>query len=470
MASPAPATGARAPYLPLLEVFGDPTTTELLSESATIAAWLEVERALAAAQAELGLVSPEAAAAVDAFARVDRLDMAVVRERTRWIGYPVLPILEQLRRGSPPEVAATIHWGATTQDIMDSGLVLGLRTALARIDQLLVEVGDLTAAHADRHRSTVMVGRTHAQPAVPTTFGAKVAVWLSEFARHRDRLNAAARRVLVLSLFGAGGTSAALGPHSRDVRRLVAQRLGLAAVDVPWHAARDNLAEVAFVLASTSATCGKIAREVIDLSRPEIGELREGGHDHRGASSTMPQKANPISSEVVIGMSSLAAQQVPALLAAMRTGHERAAGEWQIEWDSLPTVVGLAAGCLLNTRDILTGLTVSAERMRAGLEVEGGMVMAEAAMMALVPHVGRAHADDLVRAACVEARASGAGFGDALGRTLGAQLLEALGPLELVLDPATYLGETDTVVDAAIETWHRARRVPRAGRARPRPS
>jgi 3-carboxy-cis,cis-muconate cycloisomerase len=184
----------------------------------------------------------------------------------------------------------------------------------------------------------------------------------------------------------------------------------------------------------------------------------------------MPQKANPISSEVVIGMSSLAAQQVPALLAAMRTGHERAAGEWQIEWDSLPTVVGLAAGCLLNTHDILIGLTVSAERMRAGLEVEGGMVMAEAAMMALAPHVGRAHADDLVRAACVETRASGARFGDALQRTLGAELLEALGPLELVLDPASYLGETDTVVDAAIETWHRARRVPRAGRARPRPS
>jgi 3-carboxy-cis,cis-muconate cycloisomerase len=468
VASPAPATGAHAPYLALLEVFGDATTSELLSETATVAAWLEVERALAAAQAELGHVSPEAAAAVEAFARVDRIDLAAVRERTRWIGYPVLPVLEQLRRSSPPDVAAIIHWGATTQDIMDSGLVLGLRTALTRIDQLLVEVGDLTAAHADRHRATVMVGRTHAQPAVPTTFGAKVAVWLGEFARHRDRLNAAGGRVLVLSLFGAGGTSAALGPQSREIRRLVAQRLGLAAVDVPWHTARDNLAEVGFVLASIGATCGKIAREVIDLSRPEIGELREGGGDRRGASSTMPQKANPISSEVVIGMSSLVAQQVPALLAAMRGGHERAAGEWQIEWDALPTVVGLAAGCLLNTRGILAGLTVSADRMRAGLEVDGGMVMAEAVMMALAPHVGRARADDLVHAACVDARASGAGFADALQRTLGTELREALGPLEPILDPASYLGEVHTVVDAAIETWSRARRVPSAGRVRPR--
>jgi 3-carboxy-cis,cis-muconate cycloisomerase len=470
VASPAPATGARAPYLALLEVFGDPTTSELLSETATIAAWLEVERALAAAQAELGLVSPEAAAAVEAFVRIDRIDLAAVRERTRWIGYPVLPVVEQLRRVGPPEVAATLHWGATTQDIMDSGLVLGLRSALARIDRLLVEVGDLTAAHADRHRATLMAGRTHAQPAVPTTFGAKVAVWLAEFARHRDRLNAARQRVLVLSLFGAGGTSAALGPHSREIRRLVARRLGLGVVDVPWHTARDNLAEVGFVLAGIGATCGQIAREVIDLSRPEIGELHEGGGDRRGASSTMPQKANPISSEVVFGMSTLVAQQVPSLLAAMRSGHERAAGEWQIEWDAIPTIVALAAGCLANTRSILAGLTVVADRMRHGLEVDGGTIMAEAVMIALAPRVGRARADELVQAACLEATASGRGLAEALRRTLAPELLEAVGPLEARLDPASYLGEVDSVVDAAIETWRRARRVRRAGRAGPRAS
>jgi len=458
-------TDPRAPYLPLVGTFGDPTTSDLLSERATIASWLEVERALAAAQADLGLVSPEAAAAVDAYARPDRVDSEAIRERTRWIGYPILPLLEQLRSDSPPDVAATIHWGATTQDVMDSGLILVLRGALARVDDLLVEVGDLTAGHADHHRSTVMVGRTHAQPAVPTTFGAKVAVWLSEFARHRDRLHAACNRALVLSLFGAGGTSAALGPLSRDVRRLVGVRLGLATVEVPWHTARDNLAEVGFVLASISATCGKIGREVIDLSRPEIGELREGGRDRRGASSTMPQKANPISSEVVVGMSSLAAQQVPALLAAMRSGHERAAGEWQIEWDALPTTVALAAGCLFNTREILADLTVSADRMRAGLDIEGGMIMAEAVMIGLAPHTGRARAHDLVEAACVDARASGVGFREALERTLDDGVLQALGPLELVLDPASYLGETDTVVDVALEIWHRARLAPLVGAA-----
>ena len=460
-------TGHRAPYLPLVDIFGDPTTGELLSESAAIASWLEFERALASAQAELGLVSPEAAATVDARTRTADLDLEAMRERTRWVGYPILPLLEQLRSGGSPEVAATIHWGATTQDVMDSGLVLVLRAALGRIDALLVEVGDAAAAHADRHRSTVMVGRTHAQPAVPTTFGAKVAVWLAEFARHRDRLHAAGERALVLSLYGAAGTSAALGPDSPKVRRLVGRRLGLATVDIPWHTARDSLAEVGFVLANISATCAKVAREVIDLSRPEIGELREGGGERRGASSTMPQKANPISSEVVVGMSSLATQQVGALLLAARGGHERAAGEWQIEWDALPTVAALAAGCLLQTRDVLAGLTVFPDRMRAGLDVEGGLIMAEAVMISLAPHVGRARAYELVEAAGAEARASGSTLRDALEQTLDDAARQALGPLDLVLDPTSYLGEADTIVDAALEAWRRARLAPQVGAAVP---
>ena len=283
-----------------------------------------------------------------------------------------------------PEVAAAIHWGATTQDIMDSGLALVLRGALARIEMLLIEVGDCRGdpcRWTSRHRH----GRPDARPAGGSddirSQGRRVD------RRVRSPLRPASRRTASgppsLSLFGAGGTSAALGPQAREVRRLVADRLGLGAVDVPWHTARDNLAEVGFVLAAISATCGKIAREVIDLSRPEIGELRERGGDHRGASSTMPQKANPIASEVVVGMSSLAAQQVPALLAAMRAGHERAAGEWQIEWDALPTVVALTAGSLANTRDILSGLSVYPDRMRTNLDIDGGTIMAERVMIRL---------------------------------------------------------------------------------------
>lgn len=444
---------SRSPFLPLVGVFGDPETGELLSERAAIAAWLDVERALAAAQASLGIVPVHAAEQVEAAAHPARVDQTAIREGTRLIGYPILPLLMEVGLDAPPEVAATIHLGATTQDIMDSGLALVLRAALARVEVLLIDVGDSAAAHADRHRGAVMAGRTHAQPAVPTTFGAKVAVWVAEFARHHDRLRAARQRAVVLSLFGAAGTSAALGPQSHKIRRLVADRLGLVAVDVPWHTARDNLAEVGFVLAAISATCGKIAREVIDLSRPEIGELRERAGHHRGASSTMPQKANPIASEVVVGMSSLAAQQVPALLAAMQAGHERAAGEWQIEWDSLPTVISLAAGSLANTRQILSGLSVFPDRMRANLDLDGGTIMAERVMIQLATQVGRAAAHDLIYEACSVARDTGIGFRDALVRTLEPPLIEGLGPLDALLEPESYLGETGAIVDAALRIW-----------------
>lgn len=451
-------TGHRGPFLPLVGIFGDPETGELLSEHAAIAAWLEVERALVAAQASLGIVPLPAAQQVEAHADPARIDAAAVRDGTRLVGYPILPLLTEVGHDAPPEVGATIHWGATSQDIMDSGLVLVLRAALVRIDALLIDVGDLAATHADRHRGSVMTGRTHAQPAVPTTFGAKVAVWLAEFARHRDRLRAARERALVLSLFGAGGTSAAFGPQSREIRRLVAERLGLAAVDVPWHTARDGLAEVGFVLAAISATCGKIAREVIDLSRPEIGELREGDGYHRGASSTMPQKANPIASEVVVGMSSLAAQQVPALLAAMQAGHERAAGEWQIEWDAMPTVMSLAAGSLANTREILAGLSVFPDRMETNLGVDGGTIMAEAVMIRLATLTGRATAHDQVYKACGVARDRGTSLRSALVETLDSSLIDRLGPLDDLLSPRTYLGETSAIVDAALENWRTARR------------
>jgi 3-carboxy-cis,cis-muconate cycloisomerase len=456
----------RGPFLPLVGVFGDPETGELLSERAAIKAWLDVESALVAAQASLGVVPLHAAEQVEARASSMSIDGPAMHEGMRLVGYPILPLLGAMGFDAP-EVAATIHWGATTQDIMDSGLALVLRGVLARIEMLIIEVGDAAAILADRHRGTAMVGRTHGQPAVPTTFGAKVAVWMAEVARHCDRLRAARERAAVLSLFGAAGTSAALGPQSREVRRLVADRLGLVAVDVPWHTARDNLAEVGFVLAAISATCGKVAREVIDLSRPEIGELRERDADHRGASSTMPQKSNPIACEVVVGMSSLAAQQVPALLAAMRAGHERSAGEWQIEWDALPTVVALTAGCLANTRDILSGLSVFPDRMRANLGIDGGTIMAERVMMRLATQVGRAAAHDLVYEACSVARNTGIGLGDALVRTLEPHLLKELGPLDELLDPESYLGDTPAVVEAALEIWKtaKARRAEAGGMA-----
>ena len=259
--------------------------------------------------------------------------------------------------------------------------------------------------------------------------------------------------VSVVSLFGAGGTAAALGPHSAEVRHDVARRLGLAAADVPWHVARDGLAEAAFACAAVAATCGRLAREVIALSRSEVEEVREVGGHHRGASSTMPQKVNPISSEVTVGFSMLAAAQVPILLAAMQPRHERAAGEWQAEWDALPVVSTAAAGAACNALDVARGLRVDPERMAANLGLDGGLIMAEAAMMALAPVVGRGPAHDLVYVACTRARDEGLTLVQAMEATLEPALVARLPPLARVLDPANYLGEALTVTDLGVAAW-----------------
>lgn len=446
----------RTLFLPLVDVFGDEEILELFSEDALVEVWLEVERALAAAQSELGVVPVEAAAAIAAEATADKVDLSRLRAQTRVVGYPILPLLEQIKAASSPDVARYLHWGATTQDVMDTGLALTLARALDRVETLERTLGDAIASKAQEHRATVMPGRTHGQHAVPITFGGKLAVWLAELERHLRRLRAARECAAVVQLFGAAGTGAALGPENRELRRRLAARLSLGTVDVPWHTARDGFAEVGFVVAAAAMTCGKIGGEVIELSRPEVGELREAGGHHRGASSTMPQKANPIDSETVVGLSVLAAQQVPALLAAMRAGHERSAGEWQVEWDAIPVIIAAGGGALAGAARVVSGLQVFPERMGANLELEGGLIMAEAVMMAAAPVVGRGPAHDLVYQACATARHEGLVLADAIRRELGPELVAALPTLETLLDPTQYLGETDAIVTTALDGWTRA--------------
>jgi 3-carboxy-cis,cis-muconate cycloisomerase len=439
-------------FLPLVDVFGDGELTGCFSQHSLVGAWLEVERALASAQAERGVVPAAAAAAIETMAVPERVDLERLNEATLVVGYPILPLLEQLGELSE-DVACYLHWGATTQDIMDTGMVLVCRRALARIDVLVQTFGDELARLAREHRATVMPGRTHAQPAVPITFGAKSAVLLAELTRHVERLRAAGDRILVVQLFGAAGTVAALGRESRAVRHGVAERLGLGVVDVPWHTARDSVAEVGFVLAALAGTCGKFAREVVELSRPEIGEVGEEAGYHRGASSTMPQKANPIGSETVVGMSILAAQHAGALAVALQGTHERSAGEWQTEWDAVPLVFAASGGALLNAGHVAAGLRVYPDRMRANLGRDGGVIMAEAAMMAVAGVIGRGAAHDVVYDASLLARTEHISLLDALGRTLGPDVLAALPPLETILDPTAYLGETDEVVTTALDGW-----------------
>lgn len=458
-----------APFLRLLDIHGDPQTASIWSEAATTDAWLEVEIGLAHAQADVGLIPVDAAGAIEAHLRSTSVDVANLRAGSRQVGYPILPLLEQLSASGPSDVAAYLHWGATTQDVMDSALAMQLGRSLDRIDALVGSVGDGLRALAVAHRGTLMAARTHGQPAVPTTFGAKVATYLAEFARHKDRVARVRREAALVSLYGAGGTSAAMGGSSRAIRSALASRLALGASDVPWHTARDALADVAFVCAAIAATCGRLGREVASLSRPEIGEVSEESGHHRGASSTMPQKANPITSEAIIGMSLFAAGQCSIILAAMQPGHERATGEWQAEWDSLPLVVSTCASSLSLSAELVRSLQVDVGKMRTNVDRDGGSIMAEAAMMHIARLTGRARAHDLVYEACRRAKASGQPLRRALESTLPADVMRGLPPIERLLSPDAYLGEAaGPIVDAALAAWDRSGGIGSAAPGSPR--
>lgn len=445
----------RSPFLLLERLYGDPDTAAIFSETATVRSWLQVEAALAGAQAKLGILTEDEA---DAIARAAddpaTVDLASLWQEARNVGYPIFPLVRQLVGVLPEAPAGRVHYGATTQDIMDSGLALQLRDALHRLDELCVAFGDALVVHMQAHRHATMAARTHAQHAVPTTFGAKLATYVAELARHRERIAAARPRVAVVSLAGAGGTSAALGPDHAAIRVELARRLELAAGEVPWHVARDGLAEFAAVACGLAATAARFAREVIDLSRTEVQEVAEAAGHHRGASSTMPQKANPIGSEAIIGMSVSAAALAASLYRAMEAGHERAAGEWQIEWQVLPQVAVLAAGALATAHEVAADLRVDPARMLANLEATSGRLMSEAHMIAMAPELGRERAHDLVYAAAQQSAAESRALGEVLAEHVAAAQLDPA--LAAPIAPAQYVGDPDAVCDAALEAWSRA--------------
>lgn len=438
---------AGPPFRLLDRLYADEGMTAIFSEERTIGTWLQTEAALANAQAAAGVLSREDAEAIAAVAVMDTIDASRLWTESRNVGYPILPLVRMLAAALPAGPNGRVHYGATTQDIMDTGLALQLSSALLRLDELTLSLGDRLARHLEEHRGTVMAARTHAQQAVPTTFGAKLAVFLTEFARHRERLREAHPRLAVLSLFGAGGTSAALGPAVAEVRTHMARELRLSPAQVPWHVARDGVAEFGHLCALLAATCCRLGREVIDLARTEIDELHESSGHHRGASSTMPQKANPILSEAIVGMAASAGALASSNYRLMEAGHERAAGEWQIEWHAVPTLAGLAGGCLSVANELVDGWQVRPDAMRENLSVDGGLVMAEAQMMRLAPALGRERAHDLVYAAAGTARRTGQRLADLLEGADGAD-----GAANPVLADA-YLGDVDGICAAALDIW-----------------
>ena len=376
--------------------FSDSEICEVLSFESTFRKWVEVEIAIVEGQEHLGVLEPAVAESVRRLRLISPDDVAAFRAAAANVGYPIIELVAVMTAALPEEDRGNIHLGATTQDIMDSALALQIVEVGDILTQRLILVGDLLADLVERHAGTLMAGRTHAQNSVPITFGTKCAVYLSEFTRHLRRINQAAKEASCLSLFGASGTSSAFAGDSNALREFVADRLGLLKVDVPWHSSRDRFSNLALMCAMTSASLARLAREVIDLSRTEIAELNESTDHHRGASSTMPQKRNPIASEGILGLALASIGNASMMLRASEVGHERAAGEWQLEWKVLPETLRSTATALLYAQRLLLGLVVNEEAMARNLEGDYGLVLSEEYMVTLSRSMGRERAHDIV--------------------------------------------------------------------------
>ena len=425
-------------------MFSTEEMQNLFSDQACVQRMLDFEAALAVAEARQGVIPAAAAPAIARHCDAAGIDMAQLARAAGAAGNLAIPLVKQLTARvaeAGAEAAKYVHWGATSQDAIATGLVLQLRDALAAIDTGVAALAAALAALAQEHSGTVMAGRTWMQHALPTTFGLKAAGWLDALLRHQDRLAELRRRVLVLQFGGAAGTLASLGDKGLAVAADLAGELKLGLPAMPWHAHQDRLAEVAGVLGLLVGTLGKMARDISLLMQTEVAEASEPAAPGRGGSSTMPHKRNPVGCAAVLA----AAVRVPGLVATMLSGmvqeHERALGGWQAEWESLPEIVRLAGGALQQMEQVAAGLTVDARRMRANLDATRGQIMAEAVSLELGRGIGRMAAHEVVERAARRAAESGRRVEEALAVGDAGRSGLPGGALERLLDPAGYTGQ-----------------------------
>ncbi len=426
---------------------------EVFCDQGRVQAMLDFEAALARAEAKVGLIPQTAVASIEAACRAEHFDFAALGEAIATAGNSAIPLVKALGKQiatTDAEAERYVHLGATSQDVMDTGLVLQLRRALELIEGDLAQLGETLATQALRFVATPLAGRTWLQHATPVTLGMKIAGWLGAVTRSRQRLQALKPRLLVLQFGGASGTLAALGSQAMPIAEALAGELQLTLPDQPWHTQRDRLVEFASVLGLIAGSLGKLGRDISLLMQTEAGEVFEPSAPGKGGSSTMPHKRNPVGAAVLIG----AATRVPGLLStlfsAMPQEHERSLGLWHAEWETLPEICCLVSGSLKQALLVADGLEVDVERMARNLDLTQGLVLAEAVSIVLAQRVGRDTAHHLLEHCCKRAVAEQRQLRAVLGEE--PQVTAELSPAELddLLDPAHYLGQSRTWVERAV--------------------
>ena len=425
---------------------------EVFCDQGRVQAMLDFEAALARAEARVGLIPHTAVAPIEAACQAGHYDFAALGEAIATAGNSAIPLVKALGKQIAANDALAeryVHLGATSQDVMDSGLVLQLRSAIDLLERDLARLADALAEQAQRHASTPLAGRTWLQQATPVTLGMKIAGWLGAITRHRQRLLEIKPRLLCLQFGGASGSLAALGDQAFAVAEVLAGELNLNLPDQPWHTQRDRLVEFGAALGLIAGGLGKIGRDISLLMQTEAAEVFEPSAPGKGGSSTMPHKRNPVGCAVLIS----AATRVPGLLSilfsAMPQEHERSLGLWHAEWETLPQICCVVSGALVQALNIAQGLEVDSERMTRNLDLTHGLVLAEAVSIVLAQRVGRETAHHLLEQCCKRAVAEQRHLRAVLGDE--SQITAHLNADELdrLLDPAHYLGQATTWVERA---------------------
>ena len=433
------------------DIFSTSAMRDVWSDRSRVQYYLDFEKALAITQAYLGVIPREAAEEISLHCIVDEIDFAKLKTATEHIGYPVLPVVQQLTTLCKDDLGQWCHWGATTQDITDTATVLQIRSAFELIELEMKAVSESLSRLARDHRDTPMIGRSNLQQAVPLTFGYKAAVWLAGVDRHIQRLDQLRRRVLLGEFGGAVGTLASLGEQGLPVQQGVMERLGLIPPLISWHTVRDTIAEVGCFLGILCGLLDKIASDVKVMMMTELNEVQEpAGGGGRGASSTMPQKRNPISCAYITACSSVVRQHTASLLSAMNADFERATGTWEIEWLVLPEMFCLSAGALAQAKYLLSGLIVHPENMKKNLQLTDGLINTEAIMMALGPKMGRGKAHDRLAAISIAVSQGKGRLIDLLSNDPEIVQILDRSAIERLMEPTNYLGNSGAMVDRVL--------------------
>jgi len=411
---------------------------------------LDFEAALARAEAATGVIPPGAAGPIASACRAESFDLAAVAEAATRSGNLAIPLVKALTAAvarADADAARYVHWGATSQDVIDTAAMLGLRAA---IDALLADTARAIkgfAGLARQHRNTAVVGRTWLQHALPIPFGLKLAEYAAALHRSHKRLQRLRAETLALQFGGAAGTLAALGDKGMAVAERLAEELKLPLPEAPWHTHRDRIAEAASVLAILAGTCGKIARDTSLMMQTDVGEAFEPSGEGRGGSSTMPHKRNPVAAATALGAATMAPNLAATIFAAQVQEHERSAGPWHAEWPTLPALLLVTSGALAAIVDIAEGLEVDVARMRANLDATHGLIMAEAVTFALAEKIGKSDAHHLVEAASKKAVAEKKHLREVL--TADAKVAALLSPdgIAKLFEPMAYQGAAQALID-----------------------